>query len=112
MGEGISIRLAGATAMMDISDGLAISIHDLMKASGTGCEVSSSDIPCIPNYPTAEALRMALYGGGDFELLFTVPPESRKELPDSAVIIGKVTEKQEILLDESLLPAEGYRHHW
>ncbi|WP_319578937.1 thiamine-phosphate kinase [uncultured Methanospirillum sp.] len=110
--EGISIRLAGATAMMDISDGLAISIHDLMKASGTGCKVSSSEIPCIPNYPPEESLRMALYGGGDFELLFTIPPKSRKELPASAVLIGRVTEKQEILLDGSLLPAEGYRHHW
>jgi len=110
--EGISIRLAGATAMMDISDGLAISIHDLMKASGTGCEVCSSEIPCIPDYPPEEALRMALYGGGDFELLYTIPSESREELPASAVIIGIVTEKQEVLLDGSLLPAEGYRHHW
>jgi len=110
--EGISIRLAGATAMMDISDGLAISLHDLMKTSGTGCQVGSSEIPCIPDYPPEEALRMALYGGGDFELLFTVPPENLGKLPDSVVIIGRVTEDKEILLDGSLLPAEGYRHHW
>ncbi len=110
--EGIAIRLAGATSMMDISDGLAISIHDLMKSSGTGCEITGSAIPSLADYPPEEALKMALFGGGDFELLFTIPSGKEGNLPTSSAIIGGVTEKQEILIDGSLLQAEGYQHHW
>jgi thiamine-monophosphate kinase len=110
--EGIAIHQAGATSMMDISDGLAISVHDIMKASGVGCELSRSEIPCLPDYKPDEALIMALFGGGDFELLFTIPSKDRQILPKETAIIGVVTEKQDILLDGDLLPAEGYRHNW
>lgn len=110
--EGITIRQAGATSMMDISDGLAISIHDMMKASGSGCKITGSEIPCLPDYNPEEALMMALFGGGDFELLFTISPIARQNLPKGTAIIGAVTEKQEIILDEGLLPARGYRHNW
>jgi thiamine-monophosphate kinase len=109
--EGSAIRQAGATSMMDISDGLAISIHDLMKASGTGCEIIASSIPCLPDYKPEDALLMALYGGGDFELLFSISPMGRQIIEGTA-IIGVVTEKQDILLDGDPLPAEGYRHTW
>lgn len=110
--EGRLLRRNGATAMMDISDGLALSIHDLMKASGTGCLITASEIPVIPDYPQEEALRFALYGGGDFELLFTIPFLKKEFIPESAHIIGTVTSKKNVCLDGEELPAEGFRHHW
>jgi thiamine-monophosphate kinase len=110
--EGISLRKAGASSMMDISDGLAISVHDLMRASGTGCVVEKRLIPVLPGYPDRKALEYALYGGGDFELIFTISPDCQDLLPDSAVIIGRVTSGNSILLDEVPLPARGYLHHW
>jgi len=110
--EGKHLRLAGATSMMDISDGLAMSIHDLMNASKTGCQILDSKIPCIPDYARENALKLALYGGGDFELLFTIPPQIQDKIPESTSIIGVVREDKRIMLNESLLPAEGYRHHW
>lgn len=110
--EGENLRRAGVTSMMDISDGLALSIHDLMIASGTGCQISSSKIPCISDYSQEQSLSFALYGGGDFELIFTIPSERREDIPESVSIIGVVTKKKEVLLDNETLPSEGYRHHW
>ncbi|HWQ65322.1 MAG TPA: thiamine-phosphate kinase [Methanospirillum sp.] len=111
--EGVEIRRAGGTSMMDISDGLALSLHDLMGASGTGCRIFCENIPVVSGYSADDALKMALYGGGDFELLFTIPPEKITQIPASATIIGEVSaENGNILLDGVPLPAEGYRHHW
>ncbi|MDD1728445.1 MAG: thiamine-phosphate kinase [Methanospirillum sp.] len=110
--EGILLRQAGATAMMDISDGLAISIHDLMNASGTGCRIDSSKIPCITDRSPEEALSLALYGGGDFELLFTVPADMKEKIPSPVQIIGEVTRELDILLDGTLLQKKGYVHQW
>jgi thiamine-monophosphate kinase len=110
--EGNVLRKSGVTAMMDISDGLALSVHDMMKASHTGCRISSDLIPVIPDHPVEEALKYALYGGGDFELLFTVPKKNSRFLPASTKIIGEVITGREILLDENPLPAQGFRHHW
>ena len=110
--EGILLRKAGATSMMDISDGLSISIHDLMKASGTGCQIRSEWIPLIPDYPDEKRLQYGLYGGGDFELLFTLPNQKIDYIPETAGIIGIVTEAREVLMDGSPLPAMGYVHQW
>lgn len=75
------LRKAGIhpTAMMDVSDGLSSELLHICKASGTGCRVYEDKIPI--DYQTAvmaEELNMnvttvALNGGEDYELLFTVP---------------------------------------
>ena len=110
--EGLFLRKAGVSSMMDISDGLAISIHDLMKASGTGCGIEGGLIPVIPGYPIDTGMQYALFGGGDFELLFTISPDATEKLPDSVTIIGRVTSDTRILLDGFPLSAKGYLHHW
>ena len=60
--------LGRATACMDISDGLAIDLHRLAKASGLAAT--------IDRVPVAHGatLERALHGGDDYELLFTLPP--------------------------------------
>jgi thiamine-monophosphate kinase len=110
--EGVALRKAGASSMMDISDGLALSVHDLMKASETGCRINTALIPAIDGYPDDTRISYALYGGGDFELLFTIPPEKIKGIPGSSTIIGMVVEETDILLDEKPLHDRGYRHQW
>lgn len=110
--EGLALRKAGASSMMDISDGLAISIHDLMKSSGTGCVIEKRLISLLPGYQEDKALEFALYGGGDFELIFTLPPDQIGMLPYSSVIIGRVVQEKRVLLDGDPLPAKGYLHQW
>lgn len=74
-----------ATAMMDLSDGLATDLPRLAKASGRGFEVELSDIP-ISAKARAEGLdaRKAYVYGEDFELLFTAPAEHRKAIGELA----------------------------
>jgi len=78
VGEGQTLAQAGATAMMDLSDGLAKDLSRLCSASGVGARVD------LPRVPVAEALRLAagflevdpaelaLTGGEDYELLATI----------------------------------------
>lgn len=68
-------RRGWATAMMDISDGLAADLPRLAEASGAGARLAASAIPvsaCLRGRP--DALERALGDGEDYELLFTVRP--------------------------------------
>ena len=76
-----------ATSMIDISDGLASDLKHLGDASGTGAVIYAKDIPISSaasaiNDGVAE-LNHALFDGEDFELLFTVPDEKKKEFEQS-----------------------------
>ena len=72
---------AHARAAMDVSDGLVGDLAKMMRAGGTTAVV---DIPAVPLSPAAEALvaaepallDLALTGGDDYEVLFTVPDAS------------------------------------
>ena len=106
-----------ATAMMDSSDGLARSLHQLAEASDCGFAIESP-------LPVAAALEdtvadaderreLSLFFGEDFELVCTVPeshlPELRAATAVSLTPIGTVTE-EEITLDGEPLPDRGYTH--
>lgn len=63
--EGTAARQAGATAMIDVSDGLVADLNHIAEASGVGYELR--DVP-VADGATEE---QALHGGEDFELVFT-----------------------------------------
>jgi len=76
---GRALGLTGvATAMIDLSDGLARDLSRLCAASGVGVVVSQPALPVDPLAITLfgrdEAMRLALCGGEDYELLFTARP--------------------------------------
>lgn len=110
--EGIAARKAGVTAMMDISDGLALSLHDIAGESGVGMDIFSSRIPLPEDAERIRALDGALYGGGDFELLFFIPEKDLEAIPFPCTIIGRTTNDPGIRMDGSSLPKKGYLHHW
>jgi thiamine-monophosphate kinase len=72
------------TAMMDLSDGLAVDLHRLAKASGVGARVDEEALPrheaAVHVLGQAGALRAALGGGEDYELLLTAPPGAEGRL--------------------------------
>lgn len=118
--EGIAlVESRAVTSMMDISDGLALSLHDLSKASGVGFMVYENKLPVLPyvrRLLKGEGLLDAVvYTGGDFELLFTVAKDkfekARKACPLTVIgeVIGEgVFIEREGRLEE--LKAKGYEH--
>ena len=106
------------TAMIDVSDGLSTDLYHICQASGTGARVDARKIP-LPRLPSSRSLQfnplqLALHGGDDYELLFTVPRRLARELLDAyqdllLTKIGEVTRSKEILLEDgnrlrSLIP--------
>jgi thiamine-monophosphate kinase len=70
-----------ATALMDLSDGLSTDLKRLCDASGVGARLFRERIP-TPQLPdAADALELALDGGEDYQLLFTVSPRRRSRIP-------------------------------
>lgn len=82
VGEGEILAAAGATAMMDLSDGLAKDLDRLCRESEVGARVDVSAIPLADGLPEIETvlgldpLQMAVEGGEDYELLAALAPEA------------------------------------
>ncbi|MGC2695572.1 MAG: thiamine-phosphate kinase [Candidatus Angelobacter sp.] len=58
-----------ATAMIDLSDGLSVDLAHICKESGISARIVAAQVPIALNAD----LSLALHGGEDYELLFTVP---------------------------------------
>jgi thiamine-monophosphate kinase len=70
-----------ATAMMDISDGLSTDLARLCSASGVGAVVDPERLPALPSMKRKIGRQLALHGGEDYELLFSVSPKRAWLLP-------------------------------
>jgi len=112
--------LAGhATAMMDSSDGLARSLHQLSAASDCGMAVESPlpfdpVVDAVTDDP-AERLELGAFFGEDFELVCTLPEAAleavRADLPVEVTRIGSVVGSEDgVTLDGDSLPDRGYTH--
>jgi len=85
--DGKVAALSGATAMLDLSDGLAIDARRIATASGVGLDLSSE----------AVGGRVQLDGGEDHSLLATFPEST--ELPAGFRAIGRVVDGEGLLVD-------------
>ena len=122
--EGMALSASGAaTSAMDVTDGLAYSVHELSRQSGVHFIVDWDAIPVRP-----EALRIAmavdgsvedmvLHYGGDYELLFTIRPDMldavKGALGDEFSVIGRAEGSENVLMrggQVSQLESRGYEH--
>jgi thiamine-monophosphate kinase len=94
LGEGRAAAAAGASAMIDISDGIAGDALHMASASGVGVVLSKGSLPLGEGSRTAEKLlgesmeRLVLCGGEDYELLISVPAEAGGSLASAVESTG------------------------
>jgi thiamine-monophosphate kinase len=118
------LALQGATAMMDISDGLAGDAPHLAAASGVALDI---DVGSVPVHPTVHAVaarlgevatQFATVGGEDYELLLTLPAAfAAGAVTDAATGVG-LTRIGTVVAGEGVrfhadgmrLHLEGFRH--
>lgn len=115
------------TAMMDLSDGLGSDLRHLAKAGAVGARIYTDRLPISDDARQAakelgvDPTRWALFGGEDFELLFTVPADRFAEVPPTlgpfgivATIIGEITPRRVTFVNdaghEAPLSPEGFAH--
>jgi thiamine-monophosphate kinase len=108
LGRFLRARL-GATAAMDLSDGLSLDLRRLALASGLAAEITAP-----PVWPGA-TLDQALHGGEDYELLFTASPRKRVPAEFAGIPLTRVGTMRrgtpgEVALDGAPLPPLGYDH--
>lgn len=108
--EGVALARAGVSAMIDVSDGLLADLGHLLDASGAGCDLDPELIPVDPDISGAGAARgeeldplsLALTGGEDFELLFTMKTAAQGPEAVQSTRIGTVTPSGRRLGDRPL----------
>ncbi len=112
------------TAMIDLSDGLASDLLHICKQSGVGARIYEDKLP-IDATTRDVALEfklnpttVALHGGEDYELLFTVSQDLHGKVEDQQgiSIIGHITDASQgaelasVPGDMVVLEAQGWRH--
>lgn len=115
--EGIKLaQVPGVHAMMDISDGIGSDLRHILKASGVGAEIDVSSLPLSDELRKVclregwDAAELALTGGEDYELLFTVSPEAEKTLAVEHSVIGRIVKGDSIVWKGSEKDYLGFRH--
>ncbi len=113
------------SALIDLSDGLSTDLHHLCEASRVGACLFAARLPAV-DVPAPLARRLhitgaelALHGGEDYHLLFTLP-RSRPRLPEKLAgakltAIGEITRDPRVVLVDSSgrterLPPRGWDH--
>lgn len=116
-----------ASAVIDISDGLVLDAENLCRASGVGARLDLGKVPLSAAAKTwaggdQDKLTRLVTAGDDFELLFTVAPESREKIESISkkaglpiTLIGEIAENRTVEVigrNGAAIPIKtpGYRH--
>lgn len=111
-----------ATASMDSSDGLAVTLNDLATASGVKIVLDELPIArealeyAVENGVDPEAL--ALYAGEEFEIVFTTRGMSEEDVREffrshgarEPILIGRCKEGSGVFLRGRRIPRRGWEH--
>jgi len=117
-----------ASAMIDVSDGLASDLRRVCEAGGVGAEIQAARVPISDDVKNAgdterTPLEHALFDGEDFELLVAVPPSLLDEAASDFFaqfgerlhVLGRITAERKIILIQDNgtaqeLSAGGFDH--
>ena len=126
----LGMALVGyASSMLDISDGLAQDLGHILSASHVGAELYVDQLPLsaiLQQLPAAQAWQLALTGGDDYELCFTIAPaqfdkfQAHQAMQQPAQlfelqVIGKITRGSTMQLFNqgtalTMTHLQGYQH--
>lgn len=119
---GLNLKRVGATSSIDSSDGLALSLHELSKASGVGFILDripiAKEAKIFAEINRLDPFELAFYGGEEYELVVTINPEKFNKAPESLrkkfLVIGKVVKEKKIVYVkknvEKEVKAKGWEH--
>lgn len=125
---GLWLAENGATAALDVSDGLAADLAHLCTASGVGATLTAELLPisaitvAVAMASGRTATNLALYGGEDYVLLFTVPAtlattlaeRARAEVGASITQIGYIHQENHLAISRegqlAPLHVDGWDH--
>lgn len=116
LAAGVAAAQAGATSMIDVSDGLVADLGHLADESGVGIDVTSASLPVhdrlteVASALGRDALQWVLTGGDDHALAATFPPGVA--LPGDWIIIGTVREGGGVSVDGQPWSAAGGWDHF
>lgn len=86
--------ISGVHSMMDISDGIASDLRHILRASGLSAFVECASLPfskellAVSKLHDWDPLELALTSGEDYELLFTISPESLGQVEQALKVCG------------------------
>ncbi|TCB38318.1 thiamine-phosphate kinase [Acinetobacter sp. ANC 4910] len=111
-----------ASAMIDVSDGLAQDLGHILKASQVGARLQLEQLPIdvsLQHLTQVQQWQYALAGGDDYELCFTISPQNyqqllQQQLDVKITVIGNITTSTGLTFEKDgkdhLLQFQGYQH--
>ena len=111
-----------ASSMIDVSDGLAQDLGHILKASGVGAVLQLDQLPVssdIAKLKKEKKWQLALAGGDDYELCFTISPQNyhllaQQKLDVNLTIIGQITKNLGLTFFQNgvdySIQFHGYQH--
>lgn len=118
LGEWLGKQPAGAA--IDVSDGLARDLHRLCRESGVGARIEAGQLPLAARFGElcaalgAGAEQLALGGGEDYVLLFTLPAGLAPPIRSGCRRIGTITAGRRLAINgrggTRRLPPDGWDH--